>query len=123
MLAKALWLPPLLALTLLQGNADVKAKKDLAAMQGTWELQALEINGKMVAPEQLQSTLLVIKGDEYRTTIKDKSLFGFQMKLDPSQDPRAVDMILKKPDGDKVHKAIYLIEGDTLKFCRGLSPE
>jgi uncharacterized protein (TIGR03067 family) len=121
MLTKSLWNISLLCLTVLQPAGADHAKKDLERMQGTWEMHALEINGKDVPVNKLEGTLLIIKGDEYRTKVKDKLLVGFQLKLDPSKEPKAVDMTQKQPDGsEKVIKGIYTFENDLFKMCRGL---
>jgi len=124
MFLKPLWLGPLFCLALAQGSAQEKANKDLERMQGTWTMKALEVNGKDVAEDKLQDTILIIKGDEYRTKVKDKEPLGFRLKLDPSKDPNAVDMIQIQPDGvEKVIKGIYTFENGMLKICRGLTPE
>jgi uncharacterized protein (TIGR03067 family) len=124
MFLKPLWLGSLLCLALAQASAQEKANKDLERMQGTWTMQALEVNGKDVAAEKLQDTILIIKGDEYRTKVKDKEPLGFRLKLDPSKDPKAVDMVQIHPGGvEKVIKGIYTFENDGLKICRGLTPE
>jgi len=100
---------------------DDKATKELQRMQGTWVMHALEINGK--AESKIQETLLSIKKDEYATIVKGKELKGFRLKLDPSKDPKWMDMIQAQADGsEKVYKAIYVIENDTLKLCRGIDP-
>jgi uncharacterized protein (TIGR03067 family) len=124
MLTKSCWLCPLLCVALAQPSTEEKAKKDLGRMQGSWTMQALEINGKDVPIDKLQGTVLTIKGEEYRTKIKDKELFGFRIKLDPSKDPKALDMIQKQPDGsEQVIKGIYVFENDVFKMCRGLKAE
>jgi uncharacterized protein (TIGR03067 family) len=121
MLMKSLWSVALLYLALAQPAGDDKAKKDLERMQGTWEMHALEINGKEVPPQQRDGTILIVKGSEYRTKIKNKDLPGFQLKLDPSKNPKELDMIQKQADGsEKVIKGIYTFENDHFKMCRGL---
>src|SRR5262249_12920858 len=50
------------------------AKKDRDAMQGTWTLTALEINGKLEAEDRLKDTVLIIKGDRYITRVKSKDI-------------------------------------------------
>ena len=111
-------------LVLVQPANDEKAKKDLDAMQGTWVMHALEINGKDVPPQQTQDTNLTIRKDDYKTTVKGKDQRGLRIKLDPSKDPKAMDMIQTQPDGsEKVIKGIYTIEKDLLKICRGLTSE
>jgi uncharacterized protein (TIGR03067 family) len=121
MMTKLLFCVPVLCLALMQAAGDEQAKKDLDAMQGTWDLQALEINGKEILPQQLDQTVLVVKGSAYKTKIKDKDLFGFHLKLDPSKNPKELDMIQKQPDGsEKVIKGIYTFEDGLFKMCRGL---
>lgn len=123
MFLKSLWLAPLFCLALAQPSTRDKAKKDLERMQGTWTMQALEVNGKDVTAEKLQDTILIIKGDEYRTKIKGKEPLGFRLKLDPSKDPKAVEMIQIQPDGVEIAiKGIYTFENDSFKICRGLTP-
>lgn len=121
MLARSLWLTPLLCLAFVQAAGDDQAKKDLERMQGTWDLHALEIDGKEILPQQLDGTVLVVKGNEYHTKIKDKDLFGFRLQLDASKVPKEMDMIQKMPDGaEKTFKAIYTFENDEFKMARGL---
>lgn len=85
-------------------------------------MHALEVNGKDVPQPKLENTILVIKGDDYRTKVKDKEPPGFRLRLDPSKNPKAVDMIKSTPGSpDEVIKGIYTFENDTLKICRGLA--
>jgi uncharacterized protein (TIGR03067 family) len=86
-------------------------------------MHGLEIDGKDVPASKLAGTTLTVKGDEYRTKVKDKEPPGFRLKLDPTRDPKTVDMIQKQGDGsEKVIKGIYTFENDMFKICRGLTP-
>jgi uncharacterized protein (TIGR03067 family) len=110
---------PLLLVAFVQAGDDEKTKKDLERLQGAWVMHALELNGK--SESKLQETFLNIKKDEYKTTVKGKEPPGFRLKLDPGKEPKWLDMIQKQADGsEKVFKAIYTIENDTLKICRGI---
>ena len=107
---------PLVFVALFQGGT---ADKELERLQGAWVMQAIEINGK--AETKIQETFLTIKKDEYNTSVKGKEPPGFRIKLDPTKEPKWLDMIQKQPDGsEKTFKAIYVIEKDTLKICRGI---
>ncbi|MBI2807194.1 MAG: TIGR03067 domain-containing protein [Planctomycetes bacterium] len=124
MFAKSLWLSLPLIVVFGQPANDLKAKHDLKQMQGAWVLHALEVNGKDVPAAKLQNTLLIVKGDDYRTTVKGQPLPGFRITLDPSKKPAAMDMFQALPgQAEKKFKAIYLLDKDTLKICRGLTTE
>jgi uncharacterized protein (TIGR03067 family) len=122
-IAKAVWFTPLACLLLAQSDAQDAAKKDLERLQGTWVMAALEVDGKEVGVEKIQGATLTIKGDRYSVKAKDK-VNGCVIRLDPKKDPPAIDMIFTQPGaGDKTHKGIYKIEGDTFRICRGLGAE
>jgi uncharacterized protein (TIGR03067 family) len=110
---------PLLALLL--GQADDPTAKDRQAMQGTWIMANLEVNGKDVPADKLTGTVLTVKRDVYSVKVKDRTT-DCRLRLDPSKSPRAVDMIFTEPGGgEKVLQGIYQIDGDILKIARGLN--
>lgn len=90
------------------------ARKDLEAMQGMWQLSWGERNGrKFDFPGGREFT---IRGNKY--------CFGDQelmlLKLDPSCNPRLLDMIIvDKDDGARGQtvEGIYKIDGDTMVWC------
>jgi uncharacterized protein (TIGR03067 family) len=82
----------------------------------------LEVNGEEVPEKKLKGTTLVIKGDKYTVKVKD-SKHEVTIKLDPTKEPRAIDMFF--PDGPnlpKLSKGVYELDGDTLKICRHQTP-
>lgn len=122
MFTKSCTLTALVFLTLAQATAQDAATKDLERLQGSWTMHALEINGKSVS--KIQETNLIVKKDEYKTTVKKKEQPGLKFKLDPSKNPKWIDMTQPQPDGtEKVLKGIYKIENDTFVICRGTVPE
>ncbi len=90
---------------------------DLKAMEGTWRVESVEAGGKPVESEDLQNLELTISGDRYSVKTKDGMDMG-TLKLDETQNPRTMDATKTEGlDAGKVVKAIYTIEGDTLKVC------
>jgi uncharacterized protein (TIGR03067 family) len=99
------------------------AKKDLASMEGEWNLVAMEVDGKPVPAEKLVSAKLTIRGDKYTLVSRNKQ-HEVELKLDPSKSPKEIDMtFLDGPNKDRVGKGIYEINGDKLKICRSLDPQ
>src|SRR5262245_48112092 len=97
-------------------------KSDQKALQGTWVMESLEVEGKQVPAEKLQGTKLTIKGDKYIVRTKEAT-HEVTFKLDPSQKPKAIDMFF--PDGPelpKLAKGIYELDGDTFRLCRAQAP-
>jgi uncharacterized protein (TIGR03067 family) len=98
------------------------AKRELARLQGTWEMHALEVNGEEVPARKLKGTTLTIKGDKYVVKVKDAE-HEVTIVLDPTKDPKAIDMYL--PDGieaPKLGKGVYDLDGDTFRVCRHQMP-
>ena len=121
MLIKPFAIGAIVAVFLSQPAGNEGARKDLERMQGEWVLHAMEVDGKDIPAPKLADTFLIIKGDEYRTKVKDKLQTGVKLKLDPSKKPHTVDMIRTEADGtETVLKGIYVLDKDTLKICRGL---
>jgi uncharacterized protein (TIGR03067 family) len=103
---------------------DDAAQKDLKALQGTWVMAALEVNGMEISADRLEGAVLTIKDNVYIVKIKDKLINEALLELDPKKDPKELNMTPQEgANKDKVHKAIYKIEGATFKMARGLNPE
>ncbi len=102
------------------------AKKDLAALQGTWIAVRIERSGKEAPAEVLKDFKVVIKAD--KMTIwpgKDDRTSTF--KLNPAKTPKWMDHTPDEgPAKGKSLPAIYELKGDTLKLCfdnEGVSDE
>jgi RNA polymerase sigma factor (sigma-70 family) len=90
---------------------------DKERLQGTW--QQVSCQGKDEVPEDLvKDTTLVIEGDTITVQTSGRASYELAFTLDESQEPKAVDELLVKPEkGNKPYLGIYALEGDNLKFC------
>ena len=88
-------------------------KKDVAKLQGTWKVVALEGGGRKAPEGSFKEMRFLIEGDRFSLSGKPKGLRPY--RLDPAAKPRAIDI-----PGDvekEFSKAIYEVQGDTLKLC------
>jgi uncharacterized protein (TIGR03067 family) len=112
------WLLVLTAVPLL--GTDEKqgdARKDHDALQGTWQVVALEQGGNKAPEEDLKrdSVRLVIKGDKLTFTAGGAAAGEGTFKLDPEK--KAIDATVKRPDGKEEKSAgIYELKGDELRL-------
>jgi uncharacterized protein (TIGR03067 family) len=93
-------------------------KEDGAKLQGTWKVVALEAGGSKAPEDAVKELRVLIAGDRISFSGTPEDLLAYQ--LDPAARPRTMDIC----DGDtpdsfekECGKAIYEMEGDTLKLC------
>jgi RNA polymerase sigma factor (sigma-70 family) len=109
-----------------KANRYVEAvQKDLAALQGEWEIESFAFSGKRLdLPEDRAKRTLVISGNEATTYVGPQEVRATWL-IDPTRELKSLDICYEKepPDakgekpalGGKVGAAIYQIDGDTLK--------
>ncbi len=117
------FLPPLVAIAVLAvATSNARPGDDLKDLEGKWKAVYFERDGKEV---KLQNeTFSTITGDKYVIKSGDNVVAAGTMKLDPSKNPKAVDITYTDgPDKGKTFKGIYQIDGDTSKFCRAGAPD
>jgi uncharacterized protein (TIGR03067 family) len=104
--------------------ADDASKKDQEQMQGEWTLTKQTRDGKDMPEENLKATRTVkdntftIKGESDRGPFTTQGEF----KLDASKSPKEIDFTFKTDEGEQTIKAIYELDGDTLKTCYNPTP-
>jgi uncharacterized protein (TIGR03067 family) len=115
----------LAAVFLALGADDPKAaeKKELEALQGTWQVESLIVNGKdFFADGQARFHFVVNKNGEASLDGNDfvkKFSETFNFKLDPSTTPRCADIVVTAGQlkGVKM-EGIYEFKGvDELRVC------
>ena len=110
----------LLAVGLFPGQEPTKdelAKKDMEKLQGEWRLVAIEQNG--VREDAASSDILFrVKDAKYSSRTKDQDWQPLgELKLDPTQKPKAMDASWAEGENKELAKAIYEIDGDKLRIA------
>jgi RNA polymerase sigma factor (sigma-70 family) len=96
---------------------QAKAKSDLDALRGDWQVTAVEQGGRVLPKDQFPVTSLKIRDDTIVHEGGPHHLLKVRFRLHPDQQPKAMDMESEGYHGDSYH-AIYALEGDTLTICR-----
>lgn len=97
-------------------------KDDIKELQGTWNLNYFERDGKEVKLQK--DTQMINTDDKFVIKRGEQVIATGTMKLDPSKKPKESKTIYTDgPDKGKTFKGIYHIDGDTVKFCRAGSPD
>ncbi|HUT09094.1 MAG TPA: TIGR03067 domain-containing protein [Thermoguttaceae bacterium] len=95
---------------------DEKAELDKANLQGTWELIGAEMGGQK--SEEPLGAKLTFTGNKVIAKDKDgKVRQESTFKLDPTKNPKQMDVIVTRNEKTEVQEAIYSLDGDTLKVC------
>jgi uncharacterized protein (TIGR03067 family) len=91
------------------GNGQIT--RSIEKLQGTWRCTKLVRAGMEAPAEQVAKVTFTFKGDQVINNLDPNPA---TIKIDPSKTPATIDFIDKE---NKVDVGIYVIEGDTLKFC------
>ena len=119
----------LAVLALSAGAADDKpgdkpggADADKAALQGTWQTVASEVNGEKEAEDRSKQYQVVLEGDKMTITRDGQTVMKGSYKLDAAQTPRRLDLKIEENPNDadavgKTLEGIYEVKGEDLKWC------
>jgi uncharacterized protein (TIGR03067 family) len=109
-------------------DADKKkedaVKRELALLQGKWEMVGREVLGKKATKEDLEivKAILVIEGEKKTGWPVDMGKKGevqeASIKLDPTAKPKTIDKTVTKGIGKgETFLGIYELDGDQLTIC------
>jgi uncharacterized protein (TIGR03067 family) len=111
------------ALVVLLPLAAQPAQTDKERIQGNWEFESLEFEGKPVKPEELPEALrkikLTFKGERVSNSATGDGFFA----LDERVKPKTIDLTAAKEGKFKVLPMLYELDGDKLRLCYPIDPD
>jgi len=97
---------------------DDAVKKEMAKLDGSWQMVSGKANGFDLPADMAKTGKRVAKNGETAITFGDQQYFKAKYTIDPSKKPKAIDYTMTEgPTKGKTHLGIYEIDGDTVKFC------
>ena len=90
---------------------------DLDALQGTWNITSLELDGQAMPGDMLAEARIQIDGDRFATTGMGSAYAG-TLRLDEASQPRRIDMHFDVgPEIGNINRGIYELSGNGWKIC------
>ena len=96
-------------------------KQEMMQLQGTWKVVRAEINGQPADVSLFQKPY-VVRGNRVLLGTADGGDKGLGIRVDPRQDPKAIDFLIQSGEEEQAIHGIYEVQGDTLKLCMRWGP-
>lgn len=90
---------------------------EIDKLQGTWNIIALEVDGKKMPAGAVTGSKIVVKGDTFSTIAMGANYEG-TLEVDAAKSPRTLNMrFTEGPENGNTNLAIYELDGDTWTIC------
>jgi uncharacterized protein (TIGR03067 family) len=97
-------------------DKEEAVKKEMKKLQGDWKALKYEADGNAGTG----GDPIIIEGDKLSVVIRDRITFVGKIKVDPTADPKTIDMEYVEGPGGVVGKmklGIYRWDGEKLEVC------
>jgi uncharacterized protein (TIGR03067 family) len=92
------------------------------ALQGTWSLVSVEVNGQPLPMDNFKQARLTIEGNRYFFQL-DQIRLELGVKVDVGKAPRTIDLeVMTGDQKGQVYHGIYRIENGRYTICRTTDP-
>jgi RNA polymerase sigma factor (sigma-70 family) len=103
-----------------QGSPEEQVKRDKEQLRGTWVAVSWESSGKPLPRDEVAKRAVTLTFTDKEVLLGPPSAAPARCtyKLDPTKQPKEMDLDLPRADVELSFRGIYEVEGDTLKLCQ-----
>jgi uncharacterized protein (TIGR03067 family) len=98
-------------------DARRENRPDSERLMGKWALVSLVQNGEELPSDQARDLRLELTDKRFRSNLPSRLFGEAAYTIDPSQQPRWMDVISPGDLGEHVCRGIYRLEGEQLTLC------
>ena len=101
-----------------EGPSEKEIADELALLQGTWQIESVEVDGRKLDPTAFKDIVRIVEGNDITWKNKDQVIARTRITFDPTKQPKRMDTTFTEGDNaDKTMLSIYEINGDEFKIC------